>query len=399
MHIAIFTRVLPHHSIGGMQTVAWDLARAFSRGNRVTLVTTEIPGRPCEFEDERVHIVTIPGAAWKRYDATWWRGARGVFERIAPSCNAVLGVSAAANSLLSLRGRYPELAFVMQAHGTSLGEVLSKWRTRSPKSILSSARNISWIVKDLRAYRQYDAIVAVGERVSNDMRSALIRRSLPSERVHLIPNGIDTALFKRDLSVRSAMRKTLGWSDAAPVIVSASRLHKQKGIDLGLNAFAALSKTMDNARYLIVGDGPERSELEAHASALGLKEKVRFVGSVQRDVLPRYLQTGDVLLFTTRHVEGLPLNVLEALAVGLSCVVSRHLFRDADFGRWLTRVQAQDESAVADGLRSALEVGTAASGVLPQHYSLDTCVDSYLALFERLNAQRAMPIWMGGSRV
>jgi glycosyltransferase involved in cell wall biosynthesis len=392
MHSAIFTRVLPHHSIGGMQTVAWDMARAIAeRGNQVTVVTSEISGLPTEFEDAGVSVVTVPGSSWRRYDTTWWRGARDAFQRVAPSCNVVIGVSAAANSLLPLRARYPHLPFVMQAHGTSVGEVMSKWQTRAPKNIFSSARNIAWIVKDMCAYPQYDAIVAVGERVANDMRRAPISLALSSDRVQLIPNGIDTNVFKPDPVTRERMRNALGWSDAEHVVVSASRLHKQKGIELGLNAFAELEKTLDSARYLIVGDGPERAELEAHALALGVQEKVQFVGSVSRDALPGYLVASDALLFTTTHVEGLPLNVLEALASGLPCVVSKHLFRDVDFGRWLTRVSPHDACSIADAVRSAVLEGAAASCALPAQYSLARCVDAYLELFERLCARRAKP--------
>ncbi|BFG76728.1 hypothetical protein PTKU46_47610 [Paraburkholderia terrae] len=391
MNIAIFTRVLPHHGIGGMQAVVWDLARIFSRlGSSVTVVTGALPGRPQIFHDDGVRIIALSGVPWNRYSAAWWRGARNAFAHLAPTCDVVLGVSAAANSLLPLRNRFPQIPFVMQAHGTSVGEVLSKWRTGKLRNMLSSARNVAWIFKDLRAYAQYDNIVAVGGRVETDLRAAPIHWSLPSGRVQLISNGIDTGLFRPDMQVRQQMRASFGWGDDTHVVVSASRLHAQKGVDLSLNAVSMLSRRMDSVRYLIVGDGPERRALEEHAARVGLRERVHFAGAVSRDVLPGYLQAADTMLFTTTHVEvGLPLNVLEALATGLPCVVSRHLFDNAMFGSNLFKVLPHDKDAVANALERALTIGASPQSELPQNFSLAACAEAYIDLFSDLSNRRS----------
>ncbi|HTI18899.1 MAG TPA: glycosyltransferase family 4 protein [Trinickia sp.] len=395
MQIAIFSRVLPHHSIGGMQAVAWDLARAFVRsGHQVTVVTAELPGRPHTFEDEGVRIIALSGVPWQRYGAGWWRGSRRVFEQLASSCEAVLSVSAAANALLQLRTHYAHIPFVMQAHGTSMGEVLSKWRTRTPRNWLSSLRNIGWIFNDLRAYRRYDTVVAVGERVEADMLSAPIRWALPGERVQLISNGIDTTMFRSNPQSRQRLLKMLGWDDSVRVVVSASRLHKQKGVDLSLNAVSLLAQRVDHVRYLVVGDGPERSALEEHAARLGLRDKVHFTGGVAREALLEYLQAADVMLFTTTRVEGLPLNMLEALAVGLPCVVSRGVLDEAMFGSHVSSVPPHDADAVASALDRALTIGVLPEGALPTTFSLAACVEAYLGLFCTLSARRTKTISM-----
>ena len=388
MHIVILTRVLPHHSVGGMQTVAWDLARTFVlQGCRVTIITTEVPGRAPQFVDEGVFIEAIPGTSWKKYGARWWRRSRDVFKaELVEHCDIVLSVSAAGFGLLPLRVDYPNIPFVMQAHGTSFGEVRSKWRTHSPKAILGSLRNLGWIAKDLVSYRHFDAIAVVGGTVWSDFLSRPIRWAVPGSHVHLILNGIDTDLFRPDAEARRRMRADMGWQDETCVVVSCCRLHRQKGIHLGLDAFAALQKKHSgDVRYLIVGDGPERAALEKQVRKLKLVDKVYFTGSVRREIIPGYLQAADAMLFTTTHSEGLPLNVLEAISVGLPTIVSDHLFRGLPLRDYVCAVPPSDPIAISTALELALSRTDLSQEMLPPEYSLQGCASSYLSLFEQLS--------------
>jgi glycosyltransferase involved in cell wall biosynthesis len=209
--------------------------------------------------------------------------------------------------------------------------------------------------------------------------------------VHVIPNGIDTEHFKPDTARGRRLRESLGWCNAR-IVVSSSRLHRQKGVHLGLEAFAQLEKKRNEVRYLIVGGGPELAALQEQAKELGIDHKVHFVGAVSRDQLPSYLQAADTMLFTTTRVEGLPLNVLEALAVGIPAVVSKHLFRDDSLSNspCIHRVDQRDPGAVADALELALEVPCSTQCALPREYSLAECARTYLDLFEKISEQKAV---------
>jgi glycosyltransferase involved in cell wall biosynthesis len=374
-----------------MEAVVWDLARQFVRdGIGVTLLTTSIPGRPESFEEEGVIIVALKAAPPRRYTNQWWRASRIYFrDRLMHQADGVLSVSAAGYGLLSLRWRIPDVPFVMQAHGTSLGEFISKVSLRSPRAFISSIRNIIWLAKDLWCYRHFNAVVAVGSRVYKDLTRLPIRWCLPTDRVRLIPNGIDTNMFSPNPKMRKSMRDQLGWPEKnIRIVVSASRLHKQKGVELGLRAYSHLEKRIPELRCLIVGDGPELANLQAEALALHVADKVRFVGAVPRNQLVDYLRAGDVFLLTTTRVEGLPLNVLEALSVGLPVVISEHLNMDHDMNGHFYSVNPNDCRAVASALENALMHEVSDVGQLPDMYSLNMCAQAYRKLFEELLPER-----------
>ncbi len=390
-HIVLAVRALPHHGLGGMEAVAWDVATALAdRGIGVTVLTAEIPGRSASFVDRGVRVRALPGTNCRRYGRRWWSTTRRVFEQeMLEDCDLVLSISAGGFGLLPLRTRIPDVPFVLQAHGTSMGEVLSKWRSGNLFAMATSARNLAYIPKDLRAYGSFDAIVAVGQRVFSDFSTWPYRRAAQSGRIKLIRNGIDTAVFRPDTDQRQRFRTELGCGTDTRLIISASRLHKQKGIALGLDAFALLTRTRSDLRYLILGDGPERTALQTRTSALGISERVHFLGGIPRERMPRYLNAADVMLFTTTHVEGEPLNVLEALAVGLPVVASRHLYPRATPSDKVIPVYPDDRGEVCAGLGRALHLAhDTRQCSLPPGCSMADTTQSYLELFNSLLNER-----------
>ena len=388
-HLAMLTRVLPHHSVGGMQAVAWELATEFARrGVTVTVLTAEIHGYPESFEDSGVRVRTLTVVSWRRYGWRWWRTSHEVFAReLLGSCDLVLSISAAGFGLLKLRTQTPTVPFVLQAHGTSPGEVISKWRSGSVKAIASSLRNVVWIARDLSAYRRFDAIVAVGSGVATDLSTPPIARFIDQERLKLIRNGIDTTVFKPDIEGRLIRRTELICRHDHKIILSVSRLHKQKGLDLGLAAFSLLLRQAPDMRYIIVGDGPELAALRRRARQLGISDHVQFTGVLPRKTIASYLNAADAFLFTSRRIEGNPLNILEALAVGLPVVASQQLCRYLPPSERLLFADHTDAAAVAAALRDALEIEPCGTNMLPSGCSMTESVDAYLNLFDELIAR------------
>ena len=325
--IIILSRSLPFHSLGGMEIVTWDLARELVQlGHSVRVITTSLQDKPEEFTQDGVIITALKNTPSGRYSSAWWKESYRYFKQnCMHSTQAVLSVSAAGFGVLPLKKNLPNVPFVMQAHGTSWGEMVSKLRSGNLRSMVSAVKNLIGFPKDLRAYQQFDSVIAVGERVYSDLTKPPINWFLPKAKVELINNGIDTNIFRPSPENRKRIRDNLKINDQTSVIISASRLHEQKGISNCIKAFYELKQALPNSVYLIAGDGPHRPVLELLARELKISDSVRFIGSIDRKELASWLQSADAFLFLTTHVEGLPLNVLEALATGLPSVVSEHL--------------------------------------------------------------------------
>ena len=161
-----------------------------------------------------------------------------------------------------------------------------------------------------------DAFIAVAEPHS---RYLAAHEGCPAEKVRVIPNGVDVERFHPCWPSR-ALQQELGLDPAAPVAGIVAALRPEKNHEMFLDTAALVRQKLPNARFLIVGDGPQRAKLEALAQNLGIAEVVRFLGT--RSDIPEVLSLLDVLLLTS-HMEANPLCLLEAMAVEKPVVATR----------------------------------------------------------------------------
>ena len=140
----------------------------------------------------------------------------------------------------------------------------------------------------------------IKERLSQDLK-------VPESKIRVVRNGISTPRF--DNPANPALRATLGEGRERPIVSTPARLHSQKGHAYLLKA----AVLVPDALFVLAGDGPERRTLEEMTQALGLKERVRFLG--HRQDIPQLLASCDLFALPSLY-EGLPLSVLEAMAAG-----------------------------------------------------------------------------------
>jgi glycosyltransferase involved in cell wall biosynthesis len=114
-------------------------------------------------------------------------------------------------------------------------------------------------------------------------------------------------------------RAALGVGVDTPLVVSVARLHPQKDIPTLLDAAVVVHARQPSAAVMVVGDGPQRSELEQQCAAMGLDGLVRFVGA--RANAANELAAADVVALSSRW-EGSPLVVAEALRLGRPVVAT-----------------------------------------------------------------------------
>jgi len=135
----------------------------------------------------------------------------------------------------------------------------------------------------------------------------------------VIRNGVDVERFA-PRPPDEALRSSLGLPSRAPLVVAVSRLNPMKGIDDLLKAAALLEGRFDEARFVIVGDGASRRDLEEQARLLGLAGRVLFTGT-RLDVAAILSQAA--ISVAPSLSEGLSNVVLESMAAGVPVVATR----------------------------------------------------------------------------
>ena len=158
-------------------------------------------------------------------------------------------------------------------------------------------------------------------------------------------NGIDIAAIQLAAQAPGNLVNS-----GQPVVVATGRLAHQKAYDVLFRAHAQVVGDYPH-RILILNDGPERDSLEQLASELGVLDSIDFAGAV-RAPLPSVAHA-DIFCLPSRH-EGLPLALLEAVALGVPCIAtdsSEGVRAALDDGRVGDLVPVDDVPALADALR------------------------------------------------
>jgi glycosyltransferase involved in cell wall biosynthesis len=238
-----------------------------------------------------------------------------------------------------------------------------------------------------------DAFVAVAESHACHLAA---REGCPAEKIRVIPNGIDVERFHPRWPDRR-LQVELNLDPAAPVAGIVAALRPVKNHEMFLYAAALVHVAQPAARFLVVGDGPERPRLEALARDLGIAGAVCFAGT--RSDVHELLALMDVLLLTSR-MEANPVCLLEAMASEKPVVATRvgsvpesvldgrtgYLVAPGDSQRMAARVL----ELLADGDRAA-RMGRAGREAVIAHLSVDRMVQGYQELIEEVYAAKESP--------
>ena len=222
-----------------------------------------------------------------------------------------------------------------------------------------------------------------------DMQRQLRANGVEPSRVELIPNGVDTELFRPiPWAEKRRTRARLGLSGSKVVVLFVGRLVALKRADLLLRAWASACVATEGL-LVIVGDGPERGALQQLAGELDAAS-VRFEGT--RDGVSMYLQAADIFVLPSRH-EGLSVALLEAMAAGLAALVTdipgnRILIRHEESGLVVPlndadQLRQELERLVADrNLRGRLGQGGREAGI--GKYALSGVAERHEILYRQV---------------
>lgn len=149
-----------------------------------------------------------------------------------------------------------------------------------------------------------------------DKTSALLHHVAPESKIIVIHNGID---IKQFYLPREDARKILRCEESSFIIGTIANFYKKKSLDTILLAAISAIHDKPESKFVLIGDGPERSSLENLIKKYHLQNQIVLVGS--KENAAQYMKAFDVFVLPSKK-ESLPYVILEALAAKVPCIVS-----------------------------------------------------------------------------
>ena len=237
---------------------------------------------------------------------------------------------------------------------------------------------------------RFPAVVVTDSVAARDWHRGLGFR--PKEWL-VIPNGFDTEEFGPDAAARQTVRQELGLGEDAVLIGLIGRFNPVKGHRTFLEAASLLGQKTDT-HFVLVGPGirDDNALLDGYVKASGMRDRVHLLGT--RPDISRVMAALDIAT-SASYSESFPNVIGEAMASGVPCVVTdvgEAARMVADTGRV---VPASNAPAMAAAWRELItlgpegrrELGRRARARVEAHYSLDSVVRRYEALYERLTSR------------
>ena len=267
---------------------------------------------------------------------------------------------------------------------------------------------VSWVARELTVRRrhvpllatfhsaqdsEYRASAIILKRatlvtcVSDSIAERLVRCGLPRERLRVVKNGISPAgaLSPDGRSALDARYRL----DGEYVVSIVGRLAAQKGHRRFVEAASRVRHDLPNVRFLIIGDGPLRDEIERQVRAAGLDSLTRMTGRVN-DARP-LIARSDLVVFSSEF-EGSPLVALESLAAGVPVVGIEGIGLSELLDSGAGVVVPPDADALARAITGALDspehrtaMGEIGRRLVERDYSLDKMVSEYCQIYTALS--------------
>src|SRR5438477_641674 len=169
-------------------------------------------------------------------------------------------------------------------------------------------------------WRKAHLVIPVSESLHSQLRTARVK----PERIHVLPNAVNTRLFHLGLD-GSPVRQGLNL-EGRFVIGFVGTFKRWHGVDLLLSAFRELHRADPSIHLLLVGDGPLRSQFEKEVQNAGLIQAVTFAGALGHEDVPQYVAAMDVAVAPYPALDNFyfsPLKLFEYMAAGRPVIASR----------------------------------------------------------------------------
>jgi glycosyltransferase involved in cell wall biosynthesis len=229
------------------------------------------------------------------------------------------------------------------------------------------------------AYRRADRVICQTSRMAEELRREL---GVNNARLVVLANPVDVRAIRAYASLTINVQR-----GSIPRLLAVARLAPEKGIDLLLEAFASVHPKFPRVQLEIAGSGPCEPALEAQCKILGIKDRVKFLGSVPFPA--EHFPNASVFVLPSRH-EGLPNALLEAAAAGLPIVALPASPGLAELlsgnpGVWLASATSADalKRALSDAL-SSIHPGQRFRHSWIEPFDLNQAIPAYERVIDQL---------------
>jgi glycosyltransferase involved in cell wall biosynthesis len=362
--------VLPSLGGGGAERASLDLLRGINRERfKITLALFSRTGGFLHQLADDVQGIDLQGA--QQYDLRLvWRLAR-LLRRERPE--VTFSVLRYANLITLLAHRVA---------GSRASVIVNEQNLPSAEfALFGAARLKGWALRQL--YPWADVVTAISRGIAGELTS---QYGLAEDKVQVIPNPVDV---DRITSLGEVELEDPWFDSVVPVVVAAGRLHPQKGFGYLVRAFAIVRKAQP-CKLVILGEGPQRSELEQLIATLDLSADVALPGF--QDNPYNYMRRASLFVLSSLY-EGFGNVLVEALALGTPVVSTAcpsgpdEIISQGETG---LLVPPADEQALAKAMIEVLQ-DTALRSRLSVNgprraadFAVQHIVAQYQALFERV---------------
>jgi glycosyltransferase involved in cell wall biosynthesis len=358
--------------VGGAQTLLRSQAKLFKESEvDVTIITRRFPGTLAFEKIDGIPVYRLPMSPVRPVASLLYTAfAVALLSRLRPDViHANEFISPSTTALLAKR-----------LLGTPI--IITPHRSGPPGDVQRLQVRRGGLARMNALRDQVDAFIVI----SRDIEAELNGIQIPPEKMHFISNGVDTTRYSPvEFDQKAVLRKTLGISADALVVIFTGRLASVKRLDGLLSVWPALRSQFPKAELFLVGTGDQESVLQQMAGP-----GVHFPGP-QNDVVP-YLQAADIFVLPS-DAEGLSIAMLEAMSCTLAPVLSRvggalEVVTDEENG---FLIHPGDLPALQDALTKLLQdtglrtrLGFAARQRVIEAYSLENSVEKLLNLYKEL---------------